>query len=64
LEASIAGIPPPLAIGSVELDDGAWVKGFVCEPIALEGAREITHHGDWRNYLAAERGTTLTSLSL
>jgi allophanate hydrolase len=57
----VAGIPPPLAIGSIELDGGAWVKGFVCEPIALEGAREITHHGDWRNYLAAERGTPLTS---
>ena len=60
----VAGIPPPLAIGSVELNDGAWVKGFVCEPIALEGAREITHHGDWRNYLAAERGNPLASLSL
>jgi allophanate hydrolase len=60
----VAGIPPPLAIGNVELDDGAWVKGFVCEPIALEDAREITHHGDWRSFLAAERGTTLASLSL
>jgi len=57
----VAGIPPPLAIGSIELDGGAWVKGFVCEPIALEGAREITHHGDWRNYLAAERGAPLNS---
>jgi allophanate hydrolase len=49
----VAGIPPPLAIGNVELDDGAWVKGFVCEPFALQGAQEITHHGDWRSYLAA-----------
>ena len=53
----VAGIPPPLAIGSIELNDGAWVKGFVCEPIALEGAQEITHHGDWRTYLAAAATT-------
>jgi len=57
----VAGIPPPLAIGSVELDDGAWVKGFVCEPIALEGAKEITHHGDWRSYLAVAGGSGITS---
>ncbi len=57
----VAGIPPPLAIGSVELGDGAWVKGFVCEPIALEGAQEITHHGDWRSYLVATSGTRTSS---
>ena len=27
-------VPPPLAIGSVQLDTGEWVKGFVCEPLA------------------------------
>jgi len=57
----VAGIPPPLAIGSIELNDGAWVKGFVCEPIALEGAQDITHHGDWRTYLAAAITTQLPS---
>jgi hypothetical protein len=58
----VAGIPSPLAIGSVELDDGAWVKGFVCEPIALEGAEEITHYGDWRVYLAAAGRIRTSSL--
>lgn len=24
----------PLGLGSVELDDGAWVKGFICEPFS------------------------------
>ncbi|MFZ4767224.1 MAG: allophanate hydrolase, partial [Roseimicrobium sp.] len=28
-------VGPPLAIGNVELSDGRWVKGFVCEPSAL-----------------------------
>ncbi|MBY0273807.1 allophanate hydrolase, partial [Candidatus Binatia bacterium] len=43
-------VPPPLAIGSVVLADGAVVKGFVCEPWALDGAAEITRHGGWRAY--------------
>jgi allophanate hydrolase len=44
-------IPPPLALGTVRLADGSAVKGFVCEPAGIEGAREITHLGGWRNYL-------------
>lgn len=43
-------IPPPLAIGSVELNDGAWVRGFVCEPVGLEDAVDITSHSGWRTY--------------
>jgi allophanate hydrolase len=49
----VAAVPPPLAIGSVRLDTGEWVKGFVCEPIGLEGATEITRFGGWRTYLAS-----------
>lgn len=45
------GIPAPLAIGNVELIDGRWVKGFVCEPCALPDARDITEFGGWRNFL-------------
>lgn len=41
-------VPPPLAIGSVELDDGTWVKGFVCEGIGVADARDITAFGGWR----------------
>ncbi len=47
----VAAIPPPLGIGSVELADGSWVKGFICEPCALETATEITDFGGWRKYL-------------
>jgi allophanate hydrolase len=47
----VAAVPPPLAIGNVQLDSGAWVKGFVCEPSALTGATDITSCGGWRNYL-------------
>jgi len=36
--AFVAAVPPPLAVGSVQLDTGEWVTGFVCEPVALTGA--------------------------
>lgn len=47
----VAEVPPPLAIGNAQLDDGAWVKCFVCEPFAVAGSREITALGGWRAYL-------------
>jgi allophanate hydrolase len=47
----IAEVPPPMGIGNLELTDGSIVKGFICEPYALEGAKEITTLGGWRNYL-------------
>ncbi len=49
----VAEVPPPLGIGSLELDDGTWCKGFVCEPWALAGASDITRFGGWRAYRAA-----------
>lgn len=48
----VAGIPAPLGIGQVELESGDWVCGFICEPVGLEGATEITELGGWRNYMA------------
>jgi len=45
-------IPPPLCIGTLELEDGEMVKGFLVESYAVERALEITHFGGWRNYLA------------
>lgn len=48
----VAEVPAPLAIGSVSLEDGSTVRGFVAEPRALEGATDITAHGGWRAYLA------------
>jgi allophanate hydrolase len=51
----LASIPPPLGLGSVELADGRHVHGFLCEPHALAGAQDITHHGGWRAFLSAHR---------
>jgi len=48
----VAGVPSPLAIGTVTLNDGRPVKGFVCEVWAVAGAQDISSCGGWRNYLA------------
>jgi allophanate hydrolase len=47
----VAGIPAPLGIGKVELDDGEKVAGFICEGYAADGAQDITALGGWRRYL-------------
>ncbi len=54
LGALVGGVARPLGIGSVELADGRWVKGFICEPAGLVGALDITEHGGWRRYLEAD----------
>jgi len=44
-------IAPPLGLGSLELEDGRWIKGFICEPCGLDGATDITASGGWRYHL-------------
>ena len=53
LGSFLALIPHPLGLGSVQLADGRWVKGFICEGIALAGASDISVHGGWRAWRAA-----------
>jgi gamma-glutamylcyclotransferase (GGCT)/AIG2-like uncharacterized protein YtfP len=56
--AGLAGIlqkePPGLTIGKVKLDDGSTVLGVIGEPALVQGQKEITQHGGWRAYVAAE----------
>lgn len=47
----VALIPPPLGIGTLELEDGTSVKGFLCEAYAVAGAEDITATGGWRAWL-------------
>jgi allophanate hydrolase len=47
----IAGVPSPLAIGTIVLEDGSPTKGFVCETAGLSGSIDITELGSWRAYL-------------
>jgi allophanate hydrolase len=53
----VAEVPPPLGIGSITLMDGQVVKGFICEPYGLAGARDITLFGGWRIYLGSLQPT-------
>jgi allophanate hydrolase len=48
----VAGIPAPLGIGTVLLEDGSSVQGFVCESHAVAQAEDITALGGWRAHLA------------
>jgi allophanate hydrolase len=51
LGALMERVPPPLAIGTLELSDGELVKGFLCESYAAQGARDISSFGGYRRYL-------------
>ena len=55
----LALIPPPLGLGSVELADGRWVHGFICEGHAVAGARDVTAFGGWCAYVHALQAGTL-----
>jgi len=47
----VDGIPAPLGIGTLTLENGRQVKGFLCEAHATKGAREITSLGSWRQFV-------------
>jgi allophanate hydrolase len=47
----VALIPAPLGIGTLVLEDGQRVKGFLCEGHATVGAEDITSFGGWRAWL-------------
>lgn len=53
LATFLAGLPSPMALGKVRLADGSLRIGFLVEPIAVVGARDISGYGGWRNFLAA-----------
>lgn len=43
----------PIRPGRVRLEDGTEVHGYLCDPAAAGIARDISHHGGWRRFLAA-----------
>lgn len=50
----MAGVPQPLCIGTVDLQSGRSVKGFLCEESGLDGAVDITDFGGWRAFMASK----------
>ncbi|RWC29716.1 MAG: allophanate hydrolase [Mesorhizobium sp.] len=51
----VAAIPPPLGIGTIELDDGTPAKGFLVETAGLVGASDISSFGGWRRFVARDK---------
>ena len=51
LGSFLALIPAPLGLGTLQLEDGRQVHGFLCESHAVTGAADITAWGGWRAYL-------------
>ncbi len=54
LGSFLTGIPAPLGLGKVQLADGNWETGFICEPYGLAGAVDITHFGGWKAYMQSK----------
>ncbi|SAL43745.1 amidase [Caballeronia cordobensis] len=48
----IATVPSPLALGKIELGDGSWITGFLCEPYGVQSGEDISALGGWRAWLA------------
>ncbi|RPH24788.1 allophanate hydrolase [Buttiauxella warmboldiae] len=53
----VAEIPAPLGIGTLTLEDGRHVKGFICESAALHDATDITAWGGWKAWLTRHHST-------
>jgi len=51
----VAGIPAPLGIGKVKLEDGNSVSGFLCESLGVANATDISALGGWREYLQTRK---------
>lgn len=53
LGSLLTGIPAPLGLGKVQLADGRWETGFICDAYGLDGAEDITRFGGWKAWLAS-----------
>ncbi|HKQ69185.1 MAG TPA: allophanate hydrolase, partial [Polyangiaceae bacterium] len=62
--AFIAKVRAPLCIGTLALEDGTSVHGFLCEASATTNAEDISAHGGWRAYLASLKACSNPPLSV
>jgi allophanate hydrolase len=51
LGSFLQGIPKPLGLGKLQLEDASWVTGFICEGYEIPEARDISKYGSWRVYM-------------
>ncbi len=52
LGSFVAAIPEPLGIGKVQLSDGSWKSGFICDSEGLADATDITDFCSWKAWIA------------
>lgn len=48
LGSFVSLIPAPLGFGTIELEDGTHVQGFLCEASAAENSEDISELGGWK----------------
>ncbi|SFN99208.1 allophanate hydrolase [Nitrosospira briensis] len=53
----VAGIPAPLGIGTITLENGEAVQSFLCERYAVADAEDISRFEGWRGYLRQLRNS-------
>jgi allophanate hydrolase len=51
LGSFLVGIPAPLGLGTIEMQDGRASLGFICEGYAAQTGVDISGYGGWRAYL-------------
>jgi len=49
----LAGIPHPLALGNVGLEDGGWETRFICEYYVEVLSKDISEYGGWQKYFVS-----------
>jgi allophanate hydrolase len=54
LATLLAGLPAPMSLGPVQLEDGSVRVGFQCEAIATVGAKDISDYASWPEYLGSD----------
>ena len=59
----VAAIPSPLSIGTIRLADGRQVQGFLVEPEAVKGARDISDFGGWRAFIESTKAAAQSSIA-
>ncbi len=54
----VSSIAAPLGIGKVELADGQWLSGFICDGYGLIKAKDISRFSGWRAWLKTRQAIT------
>jgi allophanate hydrolase len=49
----VAAVPPPMSIGTLQIEGSRGIKGFLVEAEAVAGALDISRFRGWRAFMAA-----------